>query len=65
MNEESRAAFLFSQSVCVLTRTLGMMSENMQREHLGQSMAYQQDAFEKVLQEGGIEWNDALTTLRG
>jgi hypothetical protein len=65
MNENQRAALLFSQACGALIEALGMMSENMQREHLGNSMAYPDKAFQDLIHAYGINWNSAINTLRG
>ncbi len=65
MSEENgRAALLFSQSVCAMLRGLGMMSENLQRVHRGESIAYTDEMFEKVITEFGVGWNSAVLLLR-
>jgi hypothetical protein len=65
MGEEyGRAALLFSQSVCAMLRGFGMMSENLQRLHRGESIAYTEEVFEKTIIEFGIGWNDAVRQLR-
>jgi len=63
MDHES--ALLFSQSICAMLRGLGMFSLNLQRLHRGESLAYDDTAFEKVIEEFGIGWNSAITMLRG
>jgi hypothetical protein len=65
MNENQRAALLFSQSCNILIRALGMMSENMQRQQMGESMAYPNSAFDELAEEMGGNWNSAIDTLRG
>jgi hypothetical protein len=61
---EDRGAFLISQSVCALITAMGMQAENEQRKHLGQSMAYQEDSFLKVILDHQIGYNDAIMILR-
>ena len=36
---------------------MGMMSENLQRVHLGQSIAYPEEAFNKLMEERGLHHN--------
>ena len=64
MNENERATLLFSQSVCAMLRGFGMISENFQRIHRGESLAYTDKAFEDVINEFSIGWNSALIMLR-
>jgi len=59
-----RAALLFSQSVCAMLRGLGMISENLQRVHRGESIAYTDKMFEEVINEFSIGWNSAVMILR-
>jgi hypothetical protein len=44
---------------------LGMISENMQRQHQGKSMAYTEEDFQRVINQYGIHHNDILTQLSG
>jgi len=45
---EERAAYVISQSVCALIEAMGMVAENKQREHRGESMAYDACSFPAV-----------------
>jgi len=63
MEDMSKAAFILSQSVAALAKIEGMKAENMQREALGQSMAYSDDAFFNVIQEYGIDHNSVIAYL--
>lgn len=62
--EQGRAALVFSQSICAMLKGLGMMSENLQRLHRGESMAYSDEMFEKVIDEFSIGYNSAVILLR-
>ena len=42
----------------------GMEAENMQRQHLGQSMAYVEADFQKVIDENGLNHNQVINRLR-
>lgn len=64
MEENSRVAYIISQSVAAMITAMGMQAENKQREHLGQSVAYQEDSFQKVIIEHGIRTNDVISYLR-
>lgn len=48
-----------------IIRALGMQAENMQREILGYSMAYDEDAFLSLINEECIGYNDILKLLEG
>ncbi len=65
MTEEQRAAFLISQSVATMVEALGMVAANDNRKNRGEAMAYDEDAFRKLLDESGIHHNAALALLRG
>ena len=64
MNENQKAAMLMARASAALIEALGMMSENMQRESLGQSMAYDADAFHALLSEFGIDHNSIVSFQR-
>lgn len=57
------AIYVFGMAVNCMVRALGMHAENMQREALGQSMAYGEDAFVALTEECGIHHNGILTTF--
>ncbi len=63
VNQFSQASFLNSQIACALIRMEGMKAENMQRDVRGESMAYVEEDFFNLIQNGGIGHNDAATTL--
>mgnify|MGYP001568523686 CR=1 FL=1 len=65
MDEQQRAALLFSQSVCALLKGFGYISENIQRVLNRQSIAFGTEDFNSLLRQYGIEYNDALTLLQG
>lgn len=60
MNREQRIAYIISQSAAALITAMAMQAENDQRKHLGQSMAYQEDAFLNVIDQHGIGTNSVL-----
>jgi hypothetical protein len=65
MNEEQRAAFLISQSVCAMIEAMGMQAENMQREREEYLMAFGSLSFNSLIEKYGLGHNAAITTLRG
>ena len=65
MNKNQAAALVVSQSVAALAEIEGMKAENMQREALGQSMAYDEEAFTSVIDKYGIHHNVVLQTFEG
>jgi hypothetical protein len=64
MTENERAAYLSAQVACAMIEALGMMSENMQRQHRGESMAYTEEAFTRLQEQYPIGHNAALTWLK-
>lgn len=64
MDPVQRAAFLMSQTACALIEAMGMQALNKQREALGHSMAYDDQAFADLIDKYGISHNAALHTLR-
>ena len=64
MDKEARVAYIISQAASAMITAMGMQAENEQRKHLDQSMAYQEDAFLKVIRDHGIGCNDVVAYLR-
>ena len=64
MEKEERVAYIISQSVCAMVTAMGMQAENEQRKVLDQSMAYGDEAFEKVLDDFGVHHNNVIEYLR-
>jgi len=58
-----QVALVLSQVAVLNARIEGMKAINVGRQTHGYSLAYEEDAFEKVIQESGLEYNDVLTTL--
>ena len=65
MSEQQSAAFITAQATCAFVEALGMISENMQRRHRGESMAYCAEDFDRVISKYGIHHNAVLTTFGG
>jgi len=57
MTPEQKAAFVNSQVACALIEAMGMKAENQQRTHLGQSIAYGEEAFAALIEKYGIHHN--------
>lgn len=60
MTEEQQAAYIQAQAVAAMCEALGMMSENMQRVQRGESIAYGEEAFQKVVDDHGIHHNQVI-----
>lgn len=65
MDEAGRAAFIISQAACAIIDAAGMTAENKQREHNGQSMAYVDADFFRLIDKYGIHHNAVVSFIRG
>ena len=52
------------RAATALIRAMGMAAENQHRVQCGKSIAYGEEAFEKVIVEEGVHWNFAATLLQ-
>lgn len=59
-NEIMKAAQLIANSSAALIEAMGMMSENIKRTNMGESLAYTEDSFMKLIQDNGITYNDVI-----
>jgi len=57
MTPEEKAAVINARAATALVRAMGMQAENLMRQQWGDSVAYAEDAFLKVIEEEGIHWN--------
>ena len=55
--------YLNTQVACATIEAMGMQAENEQRKILGQTMAYGEDAFNKVVEKYGIHHNAVMSCL--
>lgn len=55
-----KAAQLIANSSAALIQAMGMMSENIERDNRGESLAYTEDSFMKLIQDNGITYNDVI-----
>jgi hypothetical protein len=62
VTKSQAAAFVMGQAALLHCRIAGMVAENAQREHLGESMAYTEEAFAEVEREftGTLGWYAAI-----
>lgn len=65
MAEPKDVAYVISQSVCAMIEAMGMMAENMYRQHHGQSMAYVDADFFKLIEKYGIYHNSVVGIMQG
>lgn len=54
------AAQLIANSSAALIEAMGMMSENIERANKGESLAYTEDQFMKLIQDNGRTYNDVI-----
>lgn len=59
-DEIMKAAQLIANSSAALIEAMGMMSENIERANKGESLAYTEDHFMKVIQDNGITYNNVI-----
>ena len=59
-NKIMEAAQLIANSSAALIQAMGMMSENIERANRGESLAYTEDSFMKLIQDNGITYNDVI-----
>ena len=59
-DEIMKAAQLIANSSAALIQAIGMMSENIERANRGESLAYTEDQFMKLIQDNGITYNDVI-----
>lgn len=66
MDETSRAAFIFSQSVMLLARLAELETANAERLRHGHAQAYDDSCYAGLIEEYTcLEYNNALAFLRG
>ena len=60
MTPEQKAAYINARVACATIEAAGMTALNMQRASLGLSMAYEDDAFDALIDKYGIHHNAVL-----
>lgn len=65
MTDEQKAAFIMAQAAVLNAEIAGMVAENMQRQALGHSMAYDEAAFETLVNRSGCNHNAVVTFFGG
>lgn len=60
-NKIMEAAKLIANSSAALIEAMGMMSENIERANRGESLAYTEEAFNKVVINNGIDYNSVMS----
>lgn len=59
----AQAAYINAQVACAMITAMGMQAENMQRQAVGQSVAYGHSAFVNLIKEYGIHHNATVGSL--
>lgn len=62
---DDQNTYIFVMAMGAFIKALGMMSENLQRSHSGNGMAYVAIDFEKLADEHGLYHNAILRMQRG
>ena len=65
MTNEQKAAYINAQAAVLNGTIAGMQAENVYRQHRGETIAYSQDAFIKVVDESGCHHNQCMTLFHG
>lgn len=64
MTHNEAAAYVIGQAAELMARVAGMQAENQHRLACGNSIAYGQEAFEKVVDDAQCHHNAAMTVFR-
>ena len=64
MTPEQQAAYVFAQSASALIEAMGMLSENLQRTHRDESLAYAGSEFDDLITKYGIGHSAVLGHYR-
>ena len=65
MTDEQKAAYVFAQGVAALAEIAGMTAENMQREHIGEAMAFTHGDYLAVIEKYGVHNNAIISLFHG
>jgi hypothetical protein len=65
MTPEQQAAFVNSQTAVAMITAMGMVAANQHRLSLGQSIAYDEGAFNDLIAQHGLGHNDVVTFFHG
>jgi len=57
MTPEQKAAYVNGMAAAALIRAMGMQAENAIRQSRGEALAHDEDAFETLVREHGIDRN--------
>lgn len=65
VNEQQTAALVMARVARAMLRAAGMYSENQRRLQRGEAIAYDEHAFDGLVDSEGIGENAVISTLRG
>ena len=61
MNENQQASYIISMAIGGMIEAMGMQAENQDRLSKGETIAYNDEAFQKVVDNRGLHHNAILT----
>lgn len=65
MTDEQKAAFINSQAACAMIDAMGMVAANTERTTNGNTIAYDEAAFQGLIERYQIGHNSVLTLFHG
>lgn len=65
MNTQEQVAYINTQALCARIEMEGMLAENQHRMNCGNSIAYGDEAFNKIATKYGIHHNQVLELFHG
>jgi hypothetical protein len=65
MTPEQQAAFIMAQAACAMAEIAGMQAANQHRLSLGQTIAYDEEAFQGVTARNVIGHSDVIAFFTG
>ena len=65
MNENQKAAYIMAMAASALIEAMGMQALNQYRTDRGETIAYDDEAFQKVVDKYELHHNSILTLFHG
>ena len=65
MTDNQKVAYVVGEATVALIRALGMFSENLQKMQRNESLAYDEKAFEKLINSHPIHHNATVNLFHG
>ena len=60
-NTARQHAYAITMAINTMVTAMGMHAENQQRIHRGESLAYMEEAFQKIINDNGCHHNGVLS----